>query len=143
MGTIVLTTDLSVESKRAFAPTAALARKLGHEVVLLAVLEEVPFEPSAGGMIAPMPDRGAIRSEWEKQVAKFAKDVGEPCKRAVVLDAFDVPRAIVDFAAKEKAEFLAIASHGRSGLRRLLLGSVTEVVLRHAHVPVLVFPPQA
>jgi nucleotide-binding universal stress UspA family protein len=36
-----------------------------------------------------------------------------------------------------------MATHGRSGLRRLLLGSVAEAVLRHAHVPVIVFPPPA
>ena len=41
------------------------------------------------------------------------------------------------------ADFVAMATHGRSGLRRLLLGSVAEQVVRHAHVPVVLYPPPA
>jgi nucleotide-binding universal stress UspA family protein len=37
---------------------------------------------------------------------------------------------------------IALSSHGRSGFRRLVMGSVAEAVLRHARVPVLVFPRQ-
>ena len=49
----------------------------------------------------------------------------------------------VDFAHKKKADYVAMATHGRTGLRRLLLGSVAEQVVRHAHVPVVLYPPPA
>ena len=45
---------------------------------------------------------------------------------AVVVEAADVPRAIVEFAHAQKADYIAMATHGRSGIRRLLLGSVAE-----------------
>lgn len=55
--------------------------------------------------------------------------------------------AIVDFAAEKSADLIIIPSHGHSGLKRVLLGSVAERVLRHAHCPILVLrrgsPPGA
>jgi nucleotide-binding universal stress UspA family protein len=142
MNHIVLTTDLSPESERAFAPTIELARKLGMKVTLLAVLEDLPFEPTAGGLVGAAPDREALRRDWEQELQRRAAALGgEICTRAIVREAVDVAASICEFANREKAAFIAIASHGRSGLRRLLLGSVAEVVLRHARVPVLVFPP--
>ncbi len=141
---IVLTTDLSEESKRAFAPLRMLARQLGLQVTLVAVLEDVPFEPTGGGLMAVYPDRRQIRLDWEKALAAMAVEFGSDlCKVTVVLDAVDVPRAIVEYAHREKAAYIAMATHGRSGLRRLLLGSVAEQVLRHSHVPVVLYPPAA
>jgi len=141
---IVLTTDLSEESKRAFQPVRELAKKLGLDVTLLSVIEDLPFEPTAGGLMAVYPDRAQMKRDWEQGLARFADAFGrDVCKNAVVIEAADVPRAVVNFANEQKCDFLAMATHGRSGLRRLLLGSVAEQVLRHAHVPVLLYPPAA
>ncbi|MBZ0152210.1 MAG: universal stress protein [Planctomycetes bacterium] len=141
---IVLTTDLSQESQRAFAPVKALAQKLGLTVTLFTVIEDLPFEPTAGGLMAVYPDPEQVRRDWQKSLDdladKFGRDV---CTKVVLLEAADVSRAIVDFAAKEKADYIAMATHGRSGLRRLLLGSVAEQIVRQAHVPLLLYPPAA
>ena len=144
MPTIVLTTDLSNESKRAFAPVRELAKQLQHDVTLLAVIEDVLFETTAGGLMAVYPDRTQIRRDWEKALGELAEQFGrDVCKNLVVLEAADIPRAIVEFAKKEAASYIAMATHGRSGLRRLLLGSIAEQVVRHAHVPILLYPPSA
>lgn len=45
--------------------------------------------------------------------------------------------SIIDFAAEHAVDFVAISTHGRTGLKRFLLGSVTERVIRHVHCPVL------
>jgi nucleotide-binding universal stress UspA family protein len=45
---------------------------------------------------------------------------------------------IAAFAQNEKADLIVLPSHGRTGLRRFLIGSVSEKVVRHAHCPVLV-----
>ncbi|MFN7591111.1 MAG: universal stress protein [Planctomycetota bacterium] len=141
---IVLTTDLSEESKRAFAPVRALAARLGLPVTLLSVLEDLPFEPTAGGLMAVYPDRTQMKRDWESAMQAAADLFGrDVCKQAVVVEAADVPRAIVEHAHAQKADYIAMATHGRSGLRRLLLGSVAEQVVRHAHVPVLLYPPSA
>jgi nucleotide-binding universal stress UspA family protein len=49
-------------------------------------------------------------------------------------------QAIVDYATTHKVDLIVLATHGRSGLAHLLLGSVTERVIRHAPCPVLVVP---
>jgi nucleotide-binding universal stress UspA family protein len=49
-----------------------------------------------------------------------------------------VADALVTAAAKSKADLIVMASHGRSGIKRLLLGSETQHVLTHAKIPVLV-----
>ncbi len=144
MGCIVLTTDLSSESQRAFAPAVHLADRLDLPIVLLAVLEDLPFEAGAGGMVAPWFDRGQLHRDWEKRLGELAAGlVARRGVRAELVDAVDVPRAIVDFAHGRQASYLAMATHGRSGLRRLLLGSVAEAVLRQSHVPLLFYPPPA
>ncbi len=141
---IVLTTDLSDESKRAFAPVRALAARLGLSVTLLSVLEDLPFEPTAGGLMAVYPDRTQVKRDWQTAMQAAADAFGrDVCKQAVVVEAADVPRAIVEYAHAQKADYIAMATHGRTGLRRLLLGSVAEQVVRHAHVPVLLYPPSA
>ncbi|MCA8952546.1 MAG: universal stress protein [Planctomycetes bacterium] len=144
MASILLTTDLSEESQRAFGPARELATRLDATITLVAVLEDLPFEPAGGGMIAAYPDREQIRKDWIAEVDKLADKLGrDVCTQAVVIDAVDVPKAIVDRAAADKAIYICMATHGRSGLRRLLLGSVAEVVIRHSTVPVIVYPPPA
>ena len=141
MAGIVLTTDLSAESKRAIPPVRDLARRLGLDVTLLAVLEDLPFEPTAGSLMAVYPDRQQLRADWERELARLGQELGPVCKHTEVVDATDVPQAIVKYARDHKADYVAMATHGRSGLRRLLLGSVAEIVVRHAHVPVILYPP--
>jgi nucleotide-binding universal stress UspA family protein len=142
---IVLTTDLSAESKRAFGPVRELARRLGLDVTLLSVLEDVAYEAVAGGVLAVGPDRMQMRRDHQREMDRLvAEFAGSGVRvKGVVLEAADVPRVIVQHANAEKADFLAMATHGRTGLRRLLLGSVAEQVVRHAHVPVLLYPPEA
>jgi nucleotide-binding universal stress UspA family protein len=52
----------------------------------------------------------------------------------------DTPRAIVGYAEKNDVDLIALSTHGRTGFRHLVLGSVAEAVIRHSHIPVLVFP---
>ena len=46
-------------------------------------------------------------------------------------------KGIVDYAEKEGVDLIVISTHGRTGLRRMMIGSVAERVVRHAHCPVL------
>ena len=78
---------------------------------------------------------------------KRAKELVERIKPLVTEAGFIVttaieggdPRfAIVDYAARWKADLLVVGSHGRKGLGRLLIGSVAEFVARHAHCSVMI-----
>jgi nucleotide-binding universal stress UspA family protein len=71
-------------------------------------------------------------------VGKLAKAARVPCT-TLVSEARTPYEGIVEAARKKKCDLIWIASHGRRGVARLMIGSVTQKVLAHATVPVLVY----
>jgi nucleotide-binding universal stress UspA family protein len=89
-------------------------------------------------------DVARIEGQWVEEaqaavdaVTKLATAKGVKAK-GVVSRSDIVSDAIIAAAKKQKAELVVMASHGRKGIKRLLLGSETQQVLTHCHVPVLV-----
>lgn len=139
---ILITTDLSPESLRAYAPIAELARSLGSRITLLHVVQDLRLIPR-GAPTAPMLHDPALparidgaRAALEEQRAMF----GDMDVEVAVIPGSDVPASIAEFAKEHGVDLIAISTHGRTGFRRLVLGSVAEALLRHTSVPVLVFP---
>ena len=75
-------------------------------------------------------------------VELLCRESGVHCKKlSSVSD--DPSKAIIEVAEKNSCDLIFMASHGRKGLNKLLLGSVTQNVLTHSAIPVLVYrPPQ-
>jgi nucleotide-binding universal stress UspA family protein len=89
-------------------------------------------------------DVARIETQWANDaqaavdlVKKMAETKGVKAK-GVVSRSDIVSDAIIAAAKKQKADLVVMASHGRKGIKRLLLGSETQQVLTHCHVPVLV-----
>lgn len=143
---ILLTTDLSDESLRAFEPIAAFATQNGATVTLLHVVEDVPIvahgAPGSPPLHAPsIPDLVESAKETiETQCQGLPKELVADW---AVLTGSNVAEAVADYADSHAFDMIALSTHGRSGFKRFFLGSVAEEVLRHAHVPVLVFPRNA
>lgn len=141
---ILLTTDLSVDAERAFAPAAELARKNGARLTLLHVVPDLLIYAHGAGT-APRQHAPEVRAEMDKaepKLAAQARKLGEGLRvRTELLPAEDFAKAIADYAEKNDVDLIAMSTHGRAGVRRLVLGSVAEAVLRHATVPVLSIPP--
>ena len=131
--TILHPTDFSEQSAAAFEFACSLAREYFSEILLLHVVEPA-FAIGADGMTIPIPtgieEEGAKRLErvfpLDSQV-KFRRqvEVGSPVGE------------IVRVAAESKADLIVMGTHGRSGLSRILMGSVAEGVLREVACPVL------
>lgn len=140
---ILLTTDLSEESVRAFLPISAFAIAQGGTVTLLNIVEDVPIiahgAPGSPPLHAPsMPDLVARAKERiAEQAATLPKELIVDTE---VVSAPAVAEAVAKYAADNHFDLIALSSHGRSGFKRFFLGSVAEQLLRHATVPVLVFP---
>ena len=137
---ILLTTDLSDEALRAFAPAFALARALAARVTVLHVVVDTPMIPH-GAALAPkisapdLPQRiEEARAVLDEHCAHLAEGIETTCE---VIGHEHAARGIVDFARKHDVDLIALSTHGRTGLRRLALGSVAEAVLRHSPIPVL------
>lgn len=141
---ILLTTDLSEDALRAFGRVADLARDEEASLTLLHVVHDVIIPPPAGVPVAtPLhaPEVERKRSEATERLRELA-DRHFPGLEvdAVAVVATSAAEAITDYAREHGYDLIAMSTHGRSGFRRLVLGSVAEAVLRHADVPVLLFP---
>jgi nucleotide-binding universal stress UspA family protein len=80
------------------------------------------------------------KKRLEEFVAEKVADAGVGLKVRQMVDAGQPFGAIVDCAEKEGVDLIVMSSHGRSGLSRMLIGSVTDKILRGASCPVLVVP---
>jgi nucleotide-binding universal stress UspA family protein len=98
-----------------------------------------------GPAAADLPVEGALREEAQAYLGRVAERL---CARSLAVQARVVAHAWAATAILEEAragdvDLIALATHGQGGLRRLLLGSVADKVLREATLPVLVQPPSA
>lgn len=132
---IVFPTDFSTSSDAALEHAAGLARDMGGRLLIVHV-EEPPLAYGGGEMYygVPEPDHGAV----EKMLAKVkphTADVGYEHHLLIGSPADEIVR----FADEQSADLIVMGTHGRSGLRRMLMGSVAEAVVRRANCPVFTF----
>jgi nucleotide-binding universal stress UspA family protein len=141
---ILVATDGSKLSQKAVTHAIGLADLTGAELVALKVVPRYPLTYFEGGMTVAMSEVNRIEKEWvaEAQAAVNAvKSAGQ--KKAVKVKAVTVKsdliaETIMVTAKRSKCDLIVMASHGRKGLKRLLLGSETQHVLTHSAIPVLV-----
>ncbi|MGE4244061.1 universal stress protein [Ramlibacter sp.] len=142
---ILVTTDGTTLSKKAARSAIELAAATGAELVALNVVPRYPTSYFEGGIIVATPKEVAnAEKQWTDKaqtyvdaVRKSAEAAGVKVKTALV-HSDRVAEAIVAAAGKHKCDLVVMASHGRKGIKRLLLGSETQHVLTHGTVPVLV-----
>ena len=141
---ILVATDGSTLSKKAVANAITLAATCGAELVALKVVPRYPQTYFEGSIPLSATEIGRIEKQWtdaaEQNLAavqKAASAKGVHCK-GVTVKSDVVSDAIIGAAKKHKADLIVMASHGRKGIKRLLLGSETQQVLTHSEIPVLV-----
>jgi nucleotide-binding universal stress UspA family protein len=155
---ILVPHDGSAFAEQVLPHVTELARALGAEVHLIEVI--APPNPAifaadestgVGSEIALEALEEAdeeLREEGEHRFHTLSEQLGaQGIKAAWQVREGDPAQEIVDYAREQGVDLIAMASHGRSGLARAILGSVTDSVLRHAACPVLVVrandPPTA
>jgi len=134
--------DFSDYSRRAFDHAIAIARWYKSTVTALHVFSPAPVAAYAGPVVfEPIVLTPGDRDQLVADTKAFAAAEAAPgvAIEAVVREG-NTAAEIVDQAADMKTDLLVIGTHGRSGFERLLLGSVTEKVLRKVRCPVLTVP---
>jgi nucleotide-binding universal stress UspA family protein len=136
--------DGSMEGEQALAPATELAKAMGVPVHLI---RSVPLTSSymsdLGGSegFAGLDTvfEAAAQEAEEYLLAKTAevRQTGVPEVTGTALQGFPAAQ-VIDFAAEHKASITVMSTHGRSGVGRWLLGSVTDRVVRHSSEPVLI-----
>lgn len=145
---IVHATDFSASSRRALDLAEELAQALKAELVLCHVYERVV--PVGGGMPPTTVPPQVIQDLWERTRKKairrleaLATSVRRGPLRVSVRPVNGMPaRAIVRLAKETHADLLVLGTQGRTGVKRLVVGSVAERVVRTAHCPVLTVGPR-
>ena len=142
---ILIATDGSALAEKAVSHGLTLAKSVGAKVTALIV--EAPFNvfDVPESRIRQMSEAFAQHAEHTKQhaakvlnhVANAAKAAGVPCDTVQLEHGFPY-QAIITTAKDKGCDIIVMASHGRSGITAVLLGSVTNKVLTHTDIPVLV-----
>ncbi|HII80606.1 MAG TPA: universal stress protein [Methanosarcina sp.] len=135
---IVIATDGSENTRRAISYGIEIAKLSGAAVHALYVVNSSPII-SENWTIGRENIYNIIRSEGEKAVSEIKK-IGEASGvevREVILDGYP-SNEIMDFAENNNIDLIVMGTLGKTGLDRLLIGSVAEKVVRASKVPVMV-----
>lgn len=141
---ILIATDGSPLSQKAVESGLSLAGLTGASVVALKVVPRYPRSYFEGGLPVDAADIKRIERQWADAAQELVDkvkvqgtDEGVTVK-TVVAKSDLIAEAVIAAAKKHKCDLIVMASHGRKGIKRLLLGSETQHVLTHSHIPVLV-----
>lgn len=141
---ILVPTDGSALSKKAVKSAVDLASTVGAEVVALNVVPRYPVSYFEGAISVNPGEVARVEKQWAEKGQAMADEVGKAAEKAgvkakaITVRSDLVAEAILAAARKNKCDLVVMASHGRKGLKRLLLGSETQHVLTHGNIPVLV-----
>jgi nucleotide-binding universal stress UspA family protein len=141
---ILVATDGSTLSKKAVTSAIDLAATCGAELVALKVVPRYPQAYFEGSLPLSSDDMARIEKQWtesaQAQLAEVAKAASAKAvsNKVITVKSDVVSDAIIAAAKKHKVGLIVMASHGRNGIKRLLLGSETQQVLTHSLIPVLV-----
>ena len=130
--------DFSEASREAVVAAIELSKRFGAELTLLHVYQ-IPAYTMPEGLISAGPDVVATMQEQiDRLLESWQGDAARSGVKVTTASVLGAPFAeIVRYAREHAFDLIVIGTHGRTGLRHALLGSVAEKVVRKAHCPVL------
>jgi len=141
---ILVATDGSALSKKAVRSAIDLAAATKAELIALSVVPKYPMSYFEGAVGISTEQRELAEQGWTDKAQAALDTVCDQAKaagvdaRGVVFHSDLVAESILKAVKKHKCDLVVMASHGRKGIARVLLGSETQHVLTHGTVPVLV-----
>jgi nucleotide-binding universal stress UspA family protein len=105
-----------------------------------------PFAPASAAIKAPTRDKEALK-EMEHELRTYLEIKAAPFRNRGIdvecaVESGDAATVIIDYARSRAVDLIVMATHGRTGLERVVFGSVAEAVLRSGTAPVLLVRPQ-
>ena len=141
---ILVTTDGSTLANKAVKSAIELASTLDAELIALKVIPRYLQTYFEGSIPLDNQQIMMLEKQWEDEATEVLSKVEKQAEKSglivttSIVKANIISEAIITFAQKKKVDLIVMASHGRNGFKRLILGSETMQVLTHSHVPVLV-----
>jgi nucleotide-binding universal stress UspA family protein len=140
---ILLPTDGSSLSQAAIQKGVQFAKSIQAKITGISVMPEQRYYLYHTDITVQVKEETAKQHKMHSGqnlsvIEKAAKDAGVPCE--VLCETSDHPHEkIIEIAEKRGCDLIMMASHGRRGVKGLLLGSETQKVLTHSKIPVLVY----
>jgi len=147
--------DGSRFASRALPYAAALAERFGAEVILIQVIKHATPVIDAGATVgvalggSEIAVQAALDADKRNTArarrylsAKVQAIESRHMRSSYRVLTGDVARSIMEFSEKESIDLVVMTTHGKSGLRRAVMGSVADAVIRQSGKPVLVIRPQ-
>lgn len=139
IGRILVPMDFSDHSRKALRYARPFAEQFGAQITLLHVIEPVVLPTDFGYVPATPVDIDEQRmADARRQLSGIASELGATVPIDFMVRLGRSWKEIVDTAKSKHMDLLIIATHGYTGLKYALLGSVAEKIIRHAPCPVLV-----
>lgn len=138
---ILVPVDGSTTAQLAVEKAIGLAKAFGSRVTTIFVIDPYPFTGVGTDFSYGQAEYLSAATAEANAAIKVAKAQFEAAGIAVessVVEAHAAWRGVVQAAESVDADLIVMGSHGRSGLEKLVLGSVTQAVLSHTHLPLLV-----
>ncbi|CAN7503956.1 universal stress protein [Variovorax sp. LjRoot84] len=142
---ILVATDGSELSEQAVTSAIDLAILMKAELVAVKVVHHYPTGYFEGSLLLNQMEVTRLQEQADAEAQRVVDTVKEKAlakgvesTKAVVMKSELVSEAIIEAARNFRCDLIVMASHGRRGIKRLLMGSETLHVLTHSHTPVLV-----
>lgn len=136
---ILVPVDFSEPSRKAVRYARVFAEQFNASITLLHTVEPLTYPPDFAFVPLLPPDVEEKRTrEIQNQLEEIARSVGRDVQVKAVLRTGRPWQEIVKFAKEEDTDLLVISTHGYTGIKHALLGSVAEKIVRHAPCPVFV-----
>ncbi len=135
MEKILYTTDLSEKSEESYPLALEFKNKFGASLTVFHVIEPITgyFDDT---LLTGVPIFNL--EELQKSALRTMKEKFKECDAHIVEIGASTADTIIEFAKENDFDLIVMSTHGRGGLEKILLGSVTEKVVRFSHTPVLV-----
>ena len=137
---ILIVANDSPSSLKAVNYGYTLAADLGAKVALLGVVDEALTEGNVDAGIFPDEAARQLKEKLELFLHQLARDHANGVDTEILTPEGEVTQTILQTAREWDAHLIVVGTHGRTGLNRLLIGSLAEDILRHSTVPVFVVP---
>ena len=138
---ILVPTDGSDIAQKAATTAAQLAKSQGAEIVGVYVIDPFPYigigDASAAGLQSYLSEARSVATQALDALGRVCAAEGVPCAGDTI-ERNVVYEGVIETAKAEGCDLIVMASHGRQGVKALILGSVAQKVLTHATVPVLI-----
>ncbi|MEI7820653.1 MAG: universal stress protein [Verrucomicrobiota bacterium] len=138
---ILVPIDFSEHSQKALRYALAFARQFEAEVMLVHIVEQMVYP--GDWMYPPLAATDFEAEKREKMISRLqALDAGSGIRTKHIVRLGRAWQEVIEIAQEMKCDMIILATHGYTGLKHALLGSVAEKIVRHAPCPVLTVRPE-